>query len=130
MDSDCYPAFFTTVTTFDNRTVIIPNSKLSNEVIVNISAIGSRMLDLELKFNYGVDIPKIRSVLEDTIAESKSILKSPEKRIGVSSLDADGYKVLVNVCLNSHSFQDAKLIFQENLMENLKSSGVKLPGMD
>lgn len=122
--------FYTVVTTFDNRTVIIPNSKLSNEVIINISVIGTRRLDLELKFNYGVDLSKIRQVIDETITESKSILKTPDKRVGVSLLEADGYKVLINVWLHSHGFQDAKLIFQENLMENLKSSGIKLPGMD
>ncbi|WP_342327920.1 mechanosensitive ion channel family protein [Pedobacter sp. FW305-3-2-15-E-R2A2] len=122
--------FFTVVTTFDNRTVIIPNSKLSNEVIINISVIGSRRLDLELKFNYGVDLSKVRAVIDETINDSKSILKIPEKRVGVSLLESDGYKVLINVWLHSHGFQDAKLIFQENLMENLKTSGIKLPGMD
>lgn len=122
--------FFTVVTTFDNRTVIIPNSKLSNEIIINVSAIGTRRLDLELKFNYGVDISKVREVIEQTITESKSILKTPEKRVGVSLLESDGFKVLINVWLNSHGFQDARLIFQENLMENLKTSGIKLPGMD
>jgi small conductance mechanosensitive channel len=29
--------FFTVLTTFNNRTIIIPNTKLSNEVIVNLS---------------------------------------------------------------------------------------------
>lgn len=122
--------FYTVVTTFDNRTVIIPNSKLSNEVIINISAIGSRRLDLELKFNYGIDLSKVRQVIDETIAESKSILKTPEKRVGISLLEENGYKVMINVWLNSHGFHDARMIFQENLLENLKSSGIKLPGMD
>lgn len=122
--------FYTVVTTFDNRTVIIPNSKLSNEVIINISAIGSRRLDLELKFNYGIDLSKVRQVIDETIGESKSILKTPEKRVGISLLEESGYKVMINVWLNSHGFHDARMIFQENLLKNLKSSGIKLPGME
>lgn len=121
--------FFTVVTLFDNRRVIIPNSKLSNEVIINISAIGSRRLDIEMKFNYGVDLHVIRKVIEETIADSKSILKTPEKRIGISMLEESGYKVIINVWLEAHGFTDAKLIFQENLLENLKTSGIVLPGM-
>lgn len=42
--------FYTTMTTYDNKTVIIPNSKLSNEVIINISSSGTRRLDIELSF--------------------------------------------------------------------------------
>ncbi|MEJ2880885.1 mechanosensitive ion channel family protein [Pedobacter sp. GR22-6] len=121
--------FFTTVTTFDNRKVIIPNSKLSNEVIINISAIGSRRLDIEMKFNYGVDLQLLKKVIEQTIEESKDILKTPEKRIGISMLEESGYKVLINIWLPSHGFADAKLAFQEKLLDNLKNSGIKLPGM-
>src|SRR5215217_2696372 len=116
--------FFTVVTTFDNRKVIIPNSKLSNEVIINISAIGSRRLDIEIKFSYGVDLQKIRQVIDETIAESRDILKTPEKRIGVSMLEESGYKVFINVWLEAHGFNDAKLSFQEKLVENLKASGL------
>lgn len=121
--------FFTIVTTFDNRKVIIPNSKLSNEVIINVSAIGSRRLDIELKFNYGVDMDVVKKVIDETIADSISILKTPEKRVGISLLEESGYKVLINVWLQSHGFNDAKLEFQEKLLHNLKDSGIVLPGM-
>src|SRR3954453_9937491 len=46
--------FYTLVTTFDNRTVVLPNSKLSNEVIVNLSREGMRRLDVELKFGFPI----------------------------------------------------------------------------
>ena len=121
--------FFTVVTTFDNRKVVIPNSKLSNEVIINISAIGSRRFDLEMKFSYGIDLQELKKVIDETISESKSILKTPEKRIGVSLLEESGYKVLINVWFPSHGFNDAKLLFQENLLDKLKSSNLSLPGM-
>ena len=47
--------FFTVMKTLDNRTVIIPNSKLSNEVIVNLSREGKRRMDFELKLGFGID---------------------------------------------------------------------------
>ncbi len=56
--------FYTVVTTYDNLTVIFPNSKLSNEVIVNISREGIRRLDIELKFNYGTDFKDIAPIIQ------------------------------------------------------------------
>src|SRR3954452_4412404 len=38
--------FYTILLTYDNKDVIIPNSKLSNELIVNLSQEGKRRLDL------------------------------------------------------------------------------------
>lgn len=121
--------FYTIVTTFDNRTVVIPNSKLSNEVIINISTIGSRRLDIEIKFSYGIDFDEVAKIMNKTIDEFKGCLKTDQRRIGVSSLEDSGYKVSLNVWVKAHGFTDTKLSFQKELMKNLKEGGIKLPGM-
>jgi len=121
--------FYTIVTTFDNRNVVIPNSKLSNEVIINISAIGSRRMDIELKFSYGIDYGHVLQIINKTIDEVAESQKFPKARIGVSGLESDGYKVAINIWVKSHGFTDAKLIFQQKIMENLKMGNVKLPSM-
>jgi small conductance mechanosensitive channel len=121
--------FYTVVTTYDNKTVIIPNSKLSNEVITNISREGTRRLDVEFKFNFGIDFKVVEAALETTIKNIQNILKEPRYRIGVSTVEPDGYRVAVSVWLNAHGFIDAKLIIQEKLITGLKTSGIKLPGM-
>lgn len=121
--------FYTIVKTFDNRTVVIPNSKLSNEVIINISREGSRRLDIEMKFSYGIEYEKIVEILNKTVKDFKPCLNTPEMRIGISSLDDNGYKVLLNVWVNAHGFTDTKLSFQKEIMQDLKSGGIKLPGM-
>lgn len=121
--------FYTIVTTFDNKTVIIPNSKLSNEVIVNISASGNRRLDIELKFGNNIDYNDVKRIVEETIEEAGNILPDPKWRIGISSLESDGYKVMLNLWINAHGFTDTKMAFQEKLVQRLKASGLKLPGM-
>jgi small conductance mechanosensitive channel len=121
--------FYTIVTTFDNKTVVVPNSKLSNEVIINTSREGTRRLDIELKFNYGIDLQHVKSIIEKAIADSDAVLKEPTYRIGVSSLDPDGYKVVVHVWAPAHGFHDMRLLFQEKIMRGLKTDGIKLPGM-
>ena len=121
--------FYTVVTTADNKTVIFPNSKLSNEIIINTSREGKRRLDVELKVNYSTDFNAIKPIIKKTIEASPNILKSPEARIGISLLDADGYKVSVNIWVNPHGFTDARYTFQAKLIDDLKEAGVILPGM-
>lgn len=121
--------FYTIMTTFDNRTVIIPNSKLSNEIIVNISREGIRRIDVDLKFANQIDIPQIKAVINMAIDRSEAVLAKPERRIGIALLDPDGYHVLVNVWVNAHGFQDAKLALQENIIEDIKGAGIKIPGL-
>ncbi len=121
--------FYTMVKTFDNRTVIVPNGKLSNEVIINISREGIRRLDIEFKVPNAVDFKQVRTIIDQTINNNTDCLKTPERRIGLSALEWDGYKININVWVNAHGFNDAKLKMQEALMDDLKSGGIKLQGM-
>lgn len=121
--------FYTLVKTFDNRSVIVPNSKLSNEVIINISREGNRRLDIELKFNNAIDVKQVKSVINAAIDKSENILESPVRRIGVAELQSDGYLIGINVWVNAHGFQDTKLALQETILQDIKDAGIKISGL-
>ena len=121
--------FFTILKTYDNKTVIIPNSKLSNEIITNLSREGKRRMDIELKFSFGIDFTQIKNIIDNSVSSVTNVLKDPTHRIGISSIEPDGYKVLVNVWAPAHGFQDAKLLLQQKIIEDLKSNRIKLPGV-
>lgn len=121
--------FYTIVTTFDNRVVIVPNSQLSNQAIINISREGSRRLDINYKFPNAVDVKQVRSVIAKTLENSIDCLKVPEKRIGVGELLPDGYVMSISVWVNAHGFQDTKLLVQEKILQDVKDAGIKLPGL-
>jgi len=121
--------FYTIITTFDNQTVVMPNSKLSNDMIINITAQGKRRLDIELKFKYDVDPETVKKAVQDIIKESKDMLNDPQARVGIASLDNDTYTIRVNVWLKAHGFEDTRLIVNEQLLKGLKEKGLKLPGM-
>lgn len=111
--------FYTFVTTFDNRSVIVPNSKLSNEVIINISREGKRRLDIEIKVKPDTDYEKIKTVINNAIDKCENILAQPQRRIGVAAIELDGYKISINVWVNAHGFQDTKLVLQETLLNDI-----------
>jgi small conductance mechanosensitive channel len=122
--------FYTVVLTFDNRTVILPNSKLSNEVIINLSRQGNRRMDMEMKFSYKVPYEGVQAIIEKAIDSADDLLDDPPKRIGVESLDPDGYKVRINIWVKAHGFNDVRLAFQQRLIQEFRNSDVKLPGME
>ncbi|HVW12708.1 MAG TPA: mechanosensitive ion channel family protein [Mucilaginibacter sp.] len=121
--------FYTIVETFDNRVLIVPNGQLSNQMIINTSRKGTRRLDINLKFPNNVDVKQVKSVIEKSLDESKHCLKSPEKRIGMGEIQPDGYVLAISVWVNAHGFQDTKLAVQEKLFEDIKHSGIKIPGL-
>ena len=121
--------FYTTLTTYDNRTVIIPNSKLSNELIINLSSEGKRRLDIELKLPFIVDFKQVEDIVRQLLMNNSSIKKDPPPRIGVSTIEPDGYKFIINAWIEAHGFHDVRLRLQEEIIARLKQEGVKLPGL-
>jgi small conductance mechanosensitive channel len=119
--------FYTVITTFDNRTVIIPNSKVSNEVIVNISRQGLRRLEIEIKLQYKIDLERVQEVVLQTAHSSPDILDDPRPVIGVSAIEPDGYKLKVLVWANALQYNQVKLAFQKRLVDDLVKSGLQLP---
>jgi small conductance mechanosensitive channel len=122
--------FYTVVLTFDNRTVIVPNSKLSNEVIINLSREGNRRMDIEMKFSYKVPFERVKAIIEESIDKADDLLKDPPTRIGIENLEPDGYKVKINIWVKAHGFNDIKLVFQQRLIQQFRESDIKLPGME
>ncbi len=121
--------FYTELLTFDNRTVIIPNGKLFNEVIVNVSRQGSRRLDVEIKLNYGADVEQVKQIINQSIDSTEDILTDPVRFVGIKLLEADGMRFTARVWVNPQHFLTAKLALQERMVQDLKQSGIKLPGM-
>jgi len=121
--------FYTVVTSFDNKTIIVPNSKLSNEIIINLSRKGNRRIDIELKLNYAIDAVQVKKIITQSIQASQNLLTEPSHRLSVSMLEPDGYRLLINVWTSAHGFNDARFELQEKILNDLKQGGIKLPGI-
>lgn len=116
--------FYTYILTFDNKTIIVPNGQLSNNVVINLSRQGKRRLDINLKLNYTAGVEEVKKILENAIASTKSILNDPVARIGVADLEPERYVIAIQVWVNAHGFQDAKFLLQEKIMSDLKAAGI------
>ncbi|RAV98741.1 mechanosensitive ion channel family protein [Pseudochryseolinea flava] len=125
---DSIEIFYTIITTQDNRTVIIPNSKLSNEVIVNISRQGIRRMEVEMKFSFGIDLQQVTAVVKNCVKHCAELRDDPAPYVGVSVLDPDGYKIMIHAWVEALNHNQLKLQFQKNLVDDLKKAGLKLPG--
>ncbi len=120
--------FYTVLLTADNKTIIIPNGKLFNEVIVNITREGKRRLDFEIRLGYYVDIDQVKKIMLDTVNSTPTVLKNPVVRVGLIGLDVDCMRFTINVWVEPANFLNTKIALQENIIKNLKAAGIKLLG--
>ncbi|RWY49164.1 mechanosensitive ion channel family protein [Mucilaginibacter gilvus] len=121
--------FYTVLITADNKTVIIPNGKLFNEVIVNVTREGRRRLDFEIKLGYAANVTQVKQIINDAIMAIPTILHQPETRVGVVGLEIDGVKFTINVWVEPANFLSTKIELQERIVIGLAEAGVRLPGV-
>jgi small conductance mechanosensitive channel len=86
-------------------------------------------MDIEIKFDYGVDFEKIKNIVLIAITSFDQCLKDPPPRVGLRKFDADGYVMVINAWTKTPGFEDTMLSFQEQLLNDIKAAGIKLPGM-
>ena len=67
----------TKIRTFDNKVIIVPNSKIGGDTITNASASDTRRVDLTFGIGYGDDPEKAKAILELILAEHPLILADP-----------------------------------------------------
>ena len=112
--------FYSVIKTYTNTTLIVPNGKLSNEVIFNLTREQKRRIDISLKFKYDIDFAVVEQKANNVLTNSPDLLKEPAARIGVEKIDDGGYSISINVWTHSHGFQDAKMELNKRLMNELK----------
>lgn len=119
--------FYTVLLTADNKTIIIPNGKLFNEVIVNVTREGKRRLDFEVKLAYAADIDKAKQIMLDAINTTDSLLPQPPPRVGLIGLESDSLRFTINVWLEPANYLTAKIALQEKIIKNLAAAGINFP---
>lgn len=70
-------AFYTTIRTFDNKRIVLPNGNLTNSTLVNYSAEPTRMLSLKFSVAYDSDPQQVRRILLKTAKENVMVLADP-----------------------------------------------------
>lgn len=121
--------FYTVLLTADNKTVIIPNGKLFNEVIVNVTREGKRRLDFEIKVGYAANPDRVKAIITDAVNSMKAIDAKKGNNIGIVAMEVDGVRYVINVWVNPADFLKTKIALHETIFKNLLAEGIRLPGM-
>ena len=119
--------FYTVLKTIDNRTIIIPNGKLFNEVIINVNREKTRRLDFELKLGYVVEVDKVKEIIYNAIKATPKIAPNPKPLVGVIALEIDGLRFTVRVWLKPDDYLTTKIFLQEKIVKDLRDADIQLP---
>ena len=119
--------FTTILQTFDNQQIIIPNSEIWGQQIVNHSHHAIRGVDMRFGVAYDESIDKAKGVIESVVNSHPHILKDPEPFIEVETLNDSSVDFLVRpFCKGEHYF-DVLYSMPELIKKALDEANIEIP---
>jgi small conductance mechanosensitive channel len=117
----------TIIRTLDNKIVIIPNSKLTEEHITNYSTLGVLRLDLVVGVSYSADLKKVKMVIKQVLSEDPRILAQPEPSVGVLELGDSSVNFAVRPWVKTVDYLPVSLSLYEAIKLGFDEAGIEIP---
>lgn len=126
--------FNTILITPGNKTLIVPNAKITDGVVTNFSEKGVVRLELNAHIPYEESFPKIQLLLYQALAQSDVVLKAPSPEIGIENFDTHFVLLAIRPYVRPNNYWEAtfethriiKQVFHENNIRVAYSEGIEL----
>nr|PMH82171.1 mechanosensitive ion channel protein MscS [Vibrio sp. 10N.286.48.B7] len=117
----------TTIRTFDNQIIIVPNGKIWGDVIKNVTHERTRRVDMVFGIGYGDDLLKAESVLNDIVTAHPCVLKSPEPMIKVHTLNTSSVDFVVRPWVKTDDYWDVYWDVTKEVKLRFDKEGISIP---
>ncbi|MFC1579076.1 mechanosensitive ion channel family protein [Pseudomonadota bacterium] len=117
----------TTITTFDNQTLVIPNSKIWGDVIKNVTAQATRRVDMEFGISYSDDIEKTERILKEIVDSHEKVLAEPEANIRLHKLADSSVNFVVRPWTATADYWDVYWDITREVKLRFDREGISIP---
>ena len=121
--------FYTTLTTGDNRKIIIPNGQLADNSLINATAADTRRLDIKVGISYKSDVKLAKDLLlklgnadEDTLKEEGKAPMAVVNELGDSAVG-----MMLRVWTTTDKYWDVKFRLTEAVKASFDEAVIEIP---
>jgi small conductance mechanosensitive channel len=98
--------FSTTLTTADNRSIIIPNGALIAGNIINYTGNQTRRIDMAFVIDYKDNLKVAKEVVMSVLQAHEKVLNDPEPIVAVGALERDGVQLIARPWVAVENYWD------------------------
>ncbi|CAG9297754.1 mechanosensitive ion channel domain-containing protein [Celerinatantimonas diazotrophica] len=117
----------TTIRTFDNQKIMVPNNKIWGSTINNITAERVRRVDMEFSIGYSDDLELAERVLKDIIDSHPDILREPEPTIKLARLGESSLDFIVRPWVKTEVYWDVYWDLTRTVKLRFDKEGLSIP---
>jgi len=126
--------FNTQMSTPGSKTLIVPNSKITDDVVTNFSTKGVVRLELNAHIPYNQDFPKVKQLIENELKKIDTVMQDPKPEIGIETFDSHYVLLAIRPFSTPEDYWEAtfqtheaiKRVFNQNNVKVAYSEGVEL----
>ena len=120
--------FHTVMRPFNGRTIVIPNSELSNKSLINHTKEENIRLDVVASVAYGSDLEKVKEVLMEVINNEPLIQTEPKAPVvAVSELGNSSVDLSMWMWVKVEDYWTVWLRIRENVYKAFYRNGITIP---
>ena len=119
--------FTTQIKTFDNRTIIIPNSTVTGGKIINYTSKDIRRVDLSIGISYGDNIKTALDAITDLCSSNPKVLADPSPYVGVVEYGDSSINLTVRPWCKTDDYWDVFFEINEQMKSALDKKGISIP---
>lgn len=120
-------AFNTTLETLDNKRIIIANSNVTANDIVNISGQGEVGVELTFGIGYNDNIDAARKIILEVGAQCPHVLSTPKQGVVVAELGDSSVNLATRPFCKSENYWDTLFFMQENVKKKFDENNIGIP---
>ena len=117
----------TTIHTFDNQRIIMPNAMIWGGIIKNVTAQKIRRVDMVFGISYTDDIDTAQQILSDIVTGHKLVLREPEAVIRMHELADSSVNFIVRPWTNTEDYWNVYWDIMRDVKLRFDKEGISIP---
>jgi small conductance mechanosensitive channel len=117
----------TTIKTFDNQIIIVPNGTIWGDVITNVTGSDTRRVDLTFGISYTDDTNKTQKILEEIVNAHEFVLDSPQPIIRLHELGESSVNFVCRPWAKTGHYWDVYWDITRSVKERFDKEGISIP---
>ena len=109
-----------------NKVLIVPNSKITDEVLTNFSERGYIRLELSVSIPYNQDFDSVKQSLFDALKQLPNVLQTPLPEIGIESFDSHSIQIATRPFVKPDDYWQATFDVHQCIKATFYKKGVKV----
>ena len=118
--------FYTTMVTFDKRTIFIPNSQVTDAKIMNYSRERERRVQIDLGLDYSTPVELAKETLIGVAKVDERILADPEPVVVILAYEDSAVRYSLRAWVKTEDYWDVFFALNERVNKALREKGISI----